>query len=256
MRAKLCATVTGKTMEEVRTRRDETDGVDLIELRLDYVDTPDVAGALAGRQVPVVVTCRPTWEGGYFRGAEEERRRILQQALDLGAEYVDFEWQGGFDDLVKKRDGRNVVLSNHDFEDVPDDLETRYRAMRATGAEVIKMAVLARRLSDSLDLMDLGAGSDDARVLVAMGPAGVPSRLLPDRFGSAWTYAGVGVAPGQLGHWSHARRVQNSRRFGCDRTVRRSWIAAEPLVVARDAQRWLCRQRDRCGLCADGGGGC
>ena len=198
MRAKLCATVTGKTMEELRTRRDETNGADVIELRLDYVDTPDVAGALAGRQVPVVVTCRPTWEGGCFRGAEEERRRILQQALDLGAEYVDFEWQGGFDDLVRERDGRNVVLSNHDFEGVPDDLETRYRAMRATGAEVVKMAVLARRLSDSLDLMDLGAGSDDARVLVAMGPAGVPSRLLPDRFGSAWTYAGVGVAPGQL----------------------------------------------------------
>ena len=32
-----------------------------------------------------------------------------------------------------------------------------------------------------------------------MGPAGVASRLLPGLFGSCWTYAGDGVAPGQIG---------------------------------------------------------
>src|SRR5689334_8359853 len=31
-----------------------------------------------------------------------------------------------------------------------------------------------------------------------MGEAGVPSRLLATRFGSRWTYAGNGVAPGQI----------------------------------------------------------
>jgi len=39
---------------------------------------------------------------------------------------------------------------------------------------------------------------DEAAVLVGMGPIGVPTRLLPGRFGSAWTYAGDGVAPGQV----------------------------------------------------------
>ena len=43
--------------------------------------------------------------------------------------------------------------------------------------------------------MDPGA---TRQVIIAMGPAGIPSRVLPDRFGSCWTYAGQGVAPGQL----------------------------------------------------------
>lgn len=185
-------------MDELRARRDDADGADLVELRLDTVDTPDVAGALADRRLPVIVTCRPMWEGGDFRGSEEERHQLLEQALTLGAEYVDMEWKGAFDSLIRDRRGRNVVLSTHDFEGVPSDLQERYRAMRATGAEVIKIAARADRLVDSLALLDLSVAADEPRVLVAMGPAGVSSRLLPDRFGSAWTYAGQGVAPGQV----------------------------------------------------------
>ena len=198
MRARLCATVTGRTMAELRARRDRADGADLVELRLDGVRDPDVAGSLAGRRKPVVVTCRPVREGGHFRGAEEERRNLLRQALELGADYVDLEWRGGFDDLIRGRRGRNVVLSMHDFERVPADLVDRYQAMRATGAEVVKVAVRARRLTDTLALRAVGGG-ETGRVLVAMGPAGVPTRVLPDRFGSCWTYAGEGVAPGQIG---------------------------------------------------------
>ena len=198
MRAKLCATVTGSTTAELRAQRDKVQGADLVELRLDYVKDPDVSGALAGRRSPVVVTCRPSWEGGRFGGSEEERHRLLEQALELGAEYVDLEWQGGFDDLIRRRDGQNVVLSTHDFEGFPDDLPDRYRAMRATGAEVVKIAVHTRSLTESLALRELGDRSDGRRVVMAMGPAGVPSRILPDRFGSCWTYAGSAVAPGQV----------------------------------------------------------
>jgi shikimate dehydrogenase len=35
-------------------------------------------------------------------------------------------------------------------------------------------------------------------VLIAMGEAGVVSRICPARFGSCWTYAGAAVAPGQV----------------------------------------------------------
>ena len=200
MRARLCATVTGRTVSELRARRDAARDADLIELRLDHVRDPDVDGALAGRRQPVVVTCRPVWEGGRFRGAEEERRRILERALAAGAEYVDIEWRAGFDDLIRARRGRNIVLSMHDFDGVPDDLAARQRAMLASGAEAVKLAVSAGSLKDTLALMDLPAPEcGRSHVLVAMGPAGVASRLLPDRFGSCWTYAGDGVAPGQIG---------------------------------------------------------
>jgi 3-dehydroquinate dehydratase/shikimate dehydrogenase len=38
----------------------------------------------------------------------------------------------------------------------------------------------------------------EAVALVAMGDAGIASRVLASRFGSCWTYAGDGVAPGQI----------------------------------------------------------
>lgn len=196
----LCATVTGETTEELRARRDAAGRADLVELRLDYVRQPDVAGALAGRRVPVIVTCRPVWEGGKFRGSEEERIRLLEQALELGAEYVDMEWGATFGDLVRQHGGRGIVLSMHDFAGVPQDLAERYREMRATGSDVVKVAVTAKRLCDVLPLAELGRTDPSRRcALIAMGMAGTASRVLAAKLGCYWTYAGDGVAPGQLG---------------------------------------------------------
>ena len=130
----LCMTVAGPSMEELRRSRDAATDADLVELRLDLVDRPDVAGALAGRRVPVVVTCRASWEGGQFQGSEEERRRILESALELGAEYIDVEADAGFaPDLIRSRAGRGIVLSSHCFGAPPSDLADRYARLRASG---------------------------------------------------------------------------------------------------------------------------
>ncbi|MGE4053898.1 MAG: shikimate dehydrogenase [Vicinamibacterales bacterium] len=190
-RSGICATVTAATTAELRRRRDAVVGADLVELRLDSVADPDVAGALAGRRTPVIVTCRPTWEGGAFAGTEEERQRLLNEALARGAEYVDVEWRAGFSGLIASSADR-IVLSSHDFTGIPIDLDARINAMRAAGARFVKVAVTPSRLSDVLVLQKLGAGNDTARrtVLIAMGERGLTTRILPERFGSAWTYAG------------------------------------------------------------------
>ena len=198
MPSKLCITVTGRTMAELRQRRDEATDADLVELRVDTVEDPNASAALEGRTRPVIVTCRASWEGGYFSGSEEERRRLLAEAQRLGADYVDIEWRAGFDELVRANQGKGVVLSMHDFAGVPSDLDARALAMRATGAEVVKVAVTVQRLSESLPLIALGKRVGGSAVLLAMGEAGIPSRVLAGRFGSAWTYAGDGVAPGQI----------------------------------------------------------
>jgi 3-dehydroquinate dehydratase / shikimate dehydrogenase len=199
MTSKLCVTVTAPTMAELRRRRDEVVGADIVELRLDTVSDPSVAGALADRRVPVIVTCRPAWEGGQFKGSEEERRRILQEALTAGADYVDVEWRANFTDLLTQSAGRRVVLSMHDFSGVPDDLTERARAMRATGAEVVKLAVATSRLSDCLPLLDLGAQiGRRGTVLIGMGDCGLATRVLAQQFGSIWTYAGGVREVGQL----------------------------------------------------------
>jgi len=197
-------------MAELRRRRDLVTDADIVELRLDSVSDPDVAAALAGRRLPVIVTCRPTWEGGGFRGSEQERRRLLEQALELGADYVDVEWRADFGALVAKRPGR-IILSAHDFDGVPDDLAERARAMRASGAAVVKIAATARRLSDCVTLLELSRtfGQNERAVLIGMGEIGLATRVLAQRFGSAWTYAGEVQDIGQV----TARKLLDQFRY-------------------------------------------
>jgi 3-dehydroquinate dehydratase/shikimate dehydrogenase len=215
--SRVCVAVTGRTMTEIRQNRDAVEGADLVEMRLDTVDRPDVAGALAGRRGPVIVTCRAEWEGGHFKGSEEERRRVLEDAIAQGADYVDVEARAAFaGELIRSRQGRGVILSSHIFGPTPDDLEERWTALRGSGAAIAKLAVESRSLSDTLRLMML-AGSRPSEsssgapghVLIAMGDAGVASRILATRIGNAWTYAGDNVAPGQVS----PARLLNEFRF-------------------------------------------
>lgn len=199
----VCVAVAARTVDELRRQRDAVDGADLIELRLDHLDRPDAPLAIEGRRRPVIVTCRPTWEGGRFAGSEDERRQVLESAVAAGAEFIDVEARAGFAaDIIRLRRGRGVVLSTHIFGEVPDDLSERASAMRSTGAEVIKIAIEARGLSDVLPLFALAEArhgkADGGHVLIAMGDAGAPSRILASRLGNRWTYAGDGVAPGQF----------------------------------------------------------
>jgi len=197
---RLCITIAAPTTAGLREARDRWTDADLIELRLDTVADPDVAGALADRRRPVVVTCRPRWEGGAFRGSEEERKQILAAALALGAEYVDVEARAGFDDLMTGANRRRIVLSYHDFEGVPADLTSRARAMAGTGAAVVKIAVQTSRLRDSVSLLEFGRAwdPDPPLVLIGMGEAGAITRAWPSRFGSLWSYAGPLDEVGQL----------------------------------------------------------
>ena len=191
-------------MDEIRRNRDAAEGADLVEMRLDTVDRPDAAAALEGRRRPVVITCRPTWEGGFFTGSEESRQRILEEAIAAGAEFVDLEARAGFAaDLLRSRRGRGVILSSHIFGAVPADLENRWMALQTSGAEVVKIAVEAHSLADTLRVMalaDLNKTADGApgHVIIAMGEAGVATRVLASRLKNRWTYAGDAVAPGQI----------------------------------------------------------
>jgi 3-dehydroquinate dehydratase/shikimate dehydrogenase len=196
--AKLCVTVTADTTAELRTRRDQVMDADMVELRLDTVRDPSAAAALAGRKKPVIVTCRPQSDGGHFKGSEEERRAILAEALSLGAEFVDLEWRGTCADLMEQTGGRRIVLSHHDFNGIPTDVQGLAHSMLASGAEVVKLAVMASRLSDNITLREIGKNTRVPMSLIAMGEAGLASRVLANWMGSCWTYAGHGVAPGQI----------------------------------------------------------
>lgn len=191
-------------MDELRRARDGAAGADMIEVRLDGVDRPDPVGAIEGRLRPVIVTCRPRWEGGRFDGSEEERRRIIVDAIAAGAEFVDVELHAEFaSDVVRMRRGRGVIVSMHVFGSPAANVAERVRCLRSTGAEVIKFATEVDSLTDTLPLYEIGEQTDPRadgqdHILIAMGPRGAHTRVLASRLKSRWTYCGDNAAPGQM----------------------------------------------------------
>ena len=172
---------------------------DLVELRLDRLPPLRMADLLGTSAARTVVTCRPPREGGAFEGDEAAREARLREALALGAAYVDAEWDAPFADVLIAEFPGRVVLSRHDFDGVPEDLPALVRAMAARQPAVVKVAVTPRRLSDQLVLRAAAREAGRAgAVLIAMTVRGLASRILPERFGSCWTYSGAGVAPGQV----------------------------------------------------------
>jgi len=181
-------------MEEARRA-----GAGLCELRLDYMRDPDLPRLLSARPLPVLATVRPEWEGGRFEGNEEERLALLGEACRCGAEYVDFESRAGgrFDP-----GGAKLILSYHDFEGTPADIEGTASRMRARGPFVVKVACLARGAADLARLVRLQRSLGPGSAVVAMGEVGEPLRVLYGRYGGWLTYASVRAgsetAPGQF----------------------------------------------------------
>jgi 3-dehydroquinate dehydratase / shikimate dehydrogenase len=197
----ICAVVRAETHERALADLAEArrQGADLAELRLDYLREPiDLPRLLDARPLPVLATLRPAWEGGHFSGTEEERTAILERACVVGADYVDVEFRRFRRFALGKT---KLVLSYHDFETTPDDLEATAAAMGATHPFLVKIACQARGTSDLIRLVRLQKSLPGAAI-IAMGDYGEPLRVLYARYGGRLTYAalrsGGESAPGQL----------------------------------------------------------
>ena len=180
---------------------------DLFEVRADFVRDLDLAALLAARTKPILFTCRSESEGGRSPDRDHEaRRRLLSEAVALRFDLVDVEARAGFADVVASKAGRGLVVSWHDFEGTPEDLDAIYDRITAQHPDVVKIAVTARSVADLGRLLALAARHVGRRgprlVALAMGPLGVASRILGGRYRAPFTFAspanGREAAPGQL----------------------------------------------------------
>jgi 3-dehydroquinate dehydratase/shikimate dehydrogenase len=190
-------TVTADTTAELRRGRELAEArADIVELRLDGVRDLDLPAVLADRTAPVIVTCRPAWEGGRFDGAEPERLSLLRRARALGAEFIDVEVRADWRSVAAFDHG-GLVLSFHDFSGIPADLEAIAGGMAAASPDIVKIAVTVKRLEDCARLRAVASGLRHAAI-IGMGPAGALTRVAPHLFNSMWTYAGPLAEIGQF----------------------------------------------------------
>ena len=104
---------------------------DLIEVRADYIKNPDLKKILSAREKPVIITIMPKRENGNFKGTEGERIALLKQAIELGADYIDVNLDcTELNNLIKNRGATKVIVSHHNFEETPSDLEKIYEKIK------------------------------------------------------------------------------------------------------------------------------
>lgn len=197
----ICAVIRTESNDEALSSMAEArrQGADLCELRADYLRAPDLGRILSAKPLPVLVTVRPAWEGGQFAGGETARLGLLEEACRLGADYVDVEFRA-FKEFDRK--GAKLVLSYHDFEKTPDDLESTAGKMSALRPDLVKVACMPRGTADLVRLVRLQKSFPPPLAVIAMGDFGEPLRVLYARYGGRLTFAslkaGLESAPGQV----------------------------------------------------------
>ena len=94
--------------------------VDVVEIRLDSMKDPRITQCVANISRPVLVTNRPTWEGGLYTGGEQDRIDLLCKGVQSGARFVDIELRTGADLCAQvlqeaRKHKAKVIISSHDF---------------------------------------------------------------------------------------------------------------------------------------------
>ena len=176
-------------------------GAELVELRVDYIPRNlRLDRLIRDRPTPVIVTCRRPDDGGRFGDSEEKRQTILREAIIAGVEYVDLEG-----DIAKKipRYGKTKrIVSHHDFEKTPDNLEEIHEELCECDPDIVKIVTMADSPADNVRVLELIKKSKVPTIAFCMGESGIVSRLLCGRYGSPFTYSTFSkervMAPGQL----------------------------------------------------------
>ncbi len=176
----------------------------LPELRLDLFPDLDPKALVRDLEGHCLVTCRRVSEGGRWPDADEPARMTrLRGAVEAGAAWMDLEWEVPVPEWIQARRGPLGLLRSVHVAPGIFDLESRLTALPE--GDAFKWVGHAASLTDNArtrDFCALAASRGLAASCFLMGPKGIPSRCLQQRWGGAFTYAapddGPPAAPGQL----------------------------------------------------------
>ena len=212
---KVCVAIIGSTAAEMLEKASAVaKETPFLEFRLDYLEKPLLAlpkfkhfftdnTAATG-----IATCRRTANGGKFPGNVAAEIEILSKAAAAGFHIVDVELESV--EAMKKGELQNLrdtgvalIISHHDFT-ATKDIDGIYKRIVPFQPDFIKIVPTAKTLVDNVTLMRFIERMEDHSNIIGlcMGDAGIISRVLGVRAGSAFTFAAATVGeetgPGQI----------------------------------------------------------
>ncbi|MBO5137607.1 MAG: type I 3-dehydroquinate dehydratase [Spirochaetaceae bacterium] len=198
----ICLCLTGKTLsEDLEILNRYRNLIDIAELRVDYLEKneqlhirrfPELAG------IPCILTIRRVIDGGKFIGGEASRTTLFARGLAFADQdtrknfaYVDFEEDYYVPSLqdAALAFGTRIIRSCHNMEGPIYNIEAKLSKMRTTGFEIPKIACMPKTLSDVTRMFKEAATlKDTEQILCAMGPLGLPTRILASKMNSFLTF--------------------------------------------------------------------
>jgi 3-dehydroquinate dehydratase / shikimate dehydrogenase len=212
---KICVAIIGATPAEMIEKATAVvKESPFVEFRLDYLEKPlnalpKIKQFFADNSAATgIATCRRTANGGKFSGSLAAEMEILIKAAHSGFHLVDLELESAESlkkgELQKLRDtGVAIIISHHDFS-ATKDLDSIYERIKPFQPDFVKIVPTAKHLTDNVSLMRFIERTNESANIVGicMGDAGIISRVLGLRAGSAFTFAaatqGEETGPGQI----------------------------------------------------------
>ncbi len=177
-------------------------GADLVELRIDVIPSADDLIELIRAAGKVLVTCRPTWEGGHSTLDDPTRLDALEAAGMAGAQFIDVELATLRRNPPPLVANGKLIVSSHDFAGRPDRLYNLLAEMAELPADIHKIVWTARTVRDNIEAFEILRLKQRPTIALCMGEAGQISRLLAGKFGGFLSFAAIdsggGTAAGQV----------------------------------------------------------
>ena len=176
---------------------------DMVEIRLDMVNTFDLHQIIQASLKPVLVTYRSKKEGGMGSAVPKTHASYILTAIQKGADLVDVELslsQKWREKIFDARGRSGIVISTHMNESTPsrDELRKIFRECSAVGTGIVKIVTRAKAWEDNLRVLELIPRAHDLGIKViafCMGPMGRISRIFSHLMGGYLTF--VSLEPGQ-----------------------------------------------------------
>ena len=187
------------TAEAVRKIARANPLADLLELRLDAMESFHLVDMIQEASKPVIVTYRSRKEGGYSSKDDKTRARHLLNAIENKVDYVDLEYSMAPDlrrQILHNRRQSKIIASAHILDSTPssEELDNILKALARTGADIVKIVTRAQQPEDNLRVMDLipRATEMDLKIIaLCMGKKGRISRVASLLFGGYLTFASL-----------------------------------------------------------------
>jgi 3-dehydroquinate dehydratase type I len=196
----ICIPITAKNTEVALEKIAMANALaDMIEIRLDMMESFDLHEIIQAASKPVLVTYRSIREGGEGTVDDKTHASYLLAALEEGAELVDVEgrlpekWR---EKVFRARRKSSIVVSTHVPDSTPpkEKLERIFEELAGTGADIIKIVTQANSMIDNLRVLDLIPKARERGIKIiafCMGRFGKISRIFSHLMGGYLTFASL-----------------------------------------------------------------